>query len=76
MEKYFNNSELLQNTLLLYFCDEKLLKLINKLFYKLNYEKYLIHTQPHGIVETYYENSKIKERKTYKNGKIVMKGMF
>jgi len=69
MDKYFNNSELLQNTLLHYFCDEILLKPINKKFSELNYEKYNTHIQPHGIFETYYENAKIKVRKTFKNGK-------
>jgi antitoxin component YwqK of YwqJK toxin-antitoxin module len=71
MDKYFGNSELLQNTLLPYFCDEEPLKLINKLFYKLNYEKYNTHIQPHGIDETYYENIKIlKIRKNCKNSKL------
>jgi len=38
--KYFENLPLLQSTLLAYFCDEESLKLVNKVFYKLNYEKY------------------------------------
>ncbi len=38
--KYFNNTILLQNTLLPYFCNEYPLIFINKQFQKLNYEKY------------------------------------
>jgi len=71
MDKYFDNKELIENTLLSYFCDENLLKLINKKFYVLNYEKYNTHLQPHGIEEFYYPNNKIKQQmKTYKNGKL------
>jgi hypothetical protein len=43
MDKYFGNAELLQNTLLSYFCNEEPLKLVNKKFYGLNYEKYNTH---------------------------------
>jgi len=71
MHKYFGNTDLLQNTLLPYFCEEEPLKLLNKLFWKLDYEKYNTHIQPHGIKETYYVETKIIEyRKTYKNGKL------
>jgi len=70
MDKYFGNVHLLQNTLLPYFCDEEPLKLINKIFYKLNYEKYLTHLQPHGIIEIYRDDGKLQERKSYKNGKL------
>jgi antitoxin component YwqK of YwqJK toxin-antitoxin module len=70
MEKYFNNTALLQNTLLPYFCEPESLKSINKKFYNLNYEKYNNHIQPHGIIESYYPETKIfDERITYKNGK-------
>jgi len=70
MDKYFNSINLLENTLLSYFCDEEPLKLINKLFSKLNYEKYNTHIRPHGIVITYYSDIKTMETKiTYKNGK-------
>ena len=51
MHAYFNIIVLLQNTLLPYFCDEIPLISINKKFYNLNYEKYNIRLQPHGIVE-------------------------
>lgn len=64
MEIYFQNTELLQNTLLPYFCVEEPLKSINKLFSELNYEKYNTHLQPHGIIKTYYmQTMTIKERK-------------
>jgi antitoxin component YwqK of YwqJK toxin-antitoxin module len=70
MDKYFKNKELIQNTLLPYFCDETTLRGVNKLFSKLDYEKYNTHIQPHGIIETYYKNTKLlKLRETYKNGK-------
>jgi hypothetical protein len=59
MKKYFNNIVLLQNTLLPYFCNEEPLKLVNKQFYRLNYEKYNTHYQPHGILETYCPKTKI-----------------
>jgi antitoxin component YwqK of YwqJK toxin-antitoxin module len=66
---YFQNSILLENTLLPYFCDAEPLKLVNKLFLKLNYEKFNTHIRPHGIVETYYADTTILyERKTCKNG--------
>jgi len=69
--QYFNNSILLENTLLPYFCEAEPLKFVNKIFSKLNYEKYNIDIQPHGIVETYNSKTKlIEERKTYKNGKL------
>jgi len=69
MEKYFGNSILLQNTLLPYFCDENPLKLINKLFSTLNYEKYNTHIKPHGIFETFYQDRKIVEKRDFwKNG--------
>jgi hypothetical protein len=71
MEKYFNNLPLLQNTLLSYFCEAEPLKLLNKQFYKLNYEKYNTHIQPHAIIETYHLKTRlIKLRETYKNGKL------
>jgi len=70
-KKYFNNSTLLENTLLPYFCEPEPLKLINKIFLSLNYEKYNTHIQPHGIIETYYRKTKIlAKRETYKNGKL------
>jgi len=79
--KYFENLLLLQNTLLSYFCKPEPLKLINKQFYKLNYEKYNTHLQPHGTKITYYPKTKIiktrkiiKSKKTYKNGKL--NGLF
>jgi hypothetical protein len=37
---YFENIPLLQNTLVPYFCEPEPLKSINKVFFKLNYEKY------------------------------------
>ena len=40
---YFENIQLLQNTLLKYFSDEYPLKLLNKKFSTLNYEKYNTH---------------------------------
>jgi len=65
---YFENILLLQNILLPYFCEKEPLKFIYEFFYKLNYEKYLTHLQPHGIIETYYKDTKtIEERKTYEN---------
>jgi len=70
-DQYFNSTDLLQNTLLPYFCDEESLKLVNKIFYGLNYEKYNTHLKPHGIVKTYYsDNKKTFDTKTYKNGKL------
>jgi antitoxin component YwqK of YwqJK toxin-antitoxin module len=69
MDKYFQNTQLLQNTLLPYFCDEEPLKLINKQFYKLDYEKYNTHTQPHGLKTTYdSKTGLIICKKNYKNG--------
>jgi antitoxin component YwqK of YwqJK toxin-antitoxin module len=74
---YFQNSYLLHNTLLPYFSDDEPLKLINKLFYRLNYERYNTHIQPHGIIETYYFGTKtIHDRKTYKIGWIVQKMVY
>jgi len=68
---YFENIPLLQNTLLPYFCEPEPLKSVNKVFFKLNYEKYNTHIQPHGIKITYYPDTKILDiRTTYKNGKI------
>jgi len=72
---YFQNTHLLHNTLLPYFCNEIPLKLINKLFFRLNYERYNTHIQPHGIVETYYKDTKTSEKRiTYKNG--VFNGLY
>jgi antitoxin component YwqK of YwqJK toxin-antitoxin module len=69
-ECYFRNKELLQNTLLPYFCEAEPLKFINKQFYNLNYEKYLKYIQPHGLLETYNLHTKlISDRETYRNGK-------
>jgi antitoxin component YwqK of YwqJK toxin-antitoxin module len=69
-ECYFNNSILLENTLLPYFCEAESLKFVNKKFFGLNYEKYLIYIQPHGIIETYNKDTKIIiKREHYKNGK-------
>jgi antitoxin component YwqK of YwqJK toxin-antitoxin module len=71
MNIYFNNFYLLQNTLLPYFNNPDPLNNLNKRFSQLNYEKYNTHLQPHGIVETYYPATKtIKDRKTYRNGKL------
>ena len=71
MNKYFNNIQLLQNTLLPYFCVPEPLKLINKIFYSLNYEKYNTHLQPHGIIESYFPKTMtIEQRRTYVNGKL------
>jgi len=70
---YFENKELIQNTLLPYFCEAEPLKLINKKFNELNYEKYNTHIQPHGIVQTYFsdcKNDNLSEQKTYRNGKL------
>jgi len=65
--KYFDDLPLLQNTLLPFFYDSEPLKYVNKIFYNLNYDKY--NAYPHGIVETYYKDTKmIKERIAYKNG--------
>jgi len=67
--QYFENTPLLQNTLLSYFSTEKELKKVNKKFNTLDYEKYNTHLQPHGIEETYYPETKtIKEKTTYING--------
>jgi len=69
MDIYFGNSQLLQNTLLPYFDSAESLKFINKLFSELNYEKYNTHIQPHGVLETYYPETRVIESKiTYKNG--------
>lgn len=71
MYKYFGNIIFLENTLLPYFCDEYPLISLNKQFSKLNHEKYNTHFQPHGILETYYLDTKtIEERRTYKNGEL------
>jgi antitoxin component YwqK of YwqJK toxin-antitoxin module len=68
---YFDNTILLENTLLPYFDEAEPLKYINKKFYRLDYEKYLTHIQLHGILETYYLKTKtIMEREIYKNGKL------
>jgi antitoxin component YwqK of YwqJK toxin-antitoxin module len=67
---YFENIDLLQNTLLPYFSEEEPLKSINKKFYKLNYEKYLTHLQPHGLTEFYLDKFRFYVRKNYKNGKL------
>jgi hypothetical protein len=61
MDKYFGSIQLLQNTLLPYFCDGEPLKSINKKFYKLNYEKYNTHLQPHGVIESYDKETKTIE---------------
>ena len=75
MIKYFENSELLQNTLLPYFCEPEPLKLINIKFSKLNYEKYNTYIQPHGILETYNPKTKLlKSRKNYINS--VRNGLY
>jgi len=67
---YFENTPLLQNTLLSYFEEGEILKTVNKQFSELNYEKYNTHPEPHGIKETYYRKTKIlKTLVTYKNGK-------
>jgi antitoxin component YwqK of YwqJK toxin-antitoxin module len=68
--KYFEDTPLLQNTLLTYFNTAEPLKNINKKFQNLEYEKYNTYYQPHGIIETYYPETKtIQKRETYKNGK-------
>ncbi len=68
---YFQNTILLQNTLLRYFCEEYPLKALNKKFSTLNYEKYNTHLQPHGILETYYlETKTLQKHIIYKNGKL------
>jgi len=73
--EYFENSILLENALLPYFCEEEPLKSVNKKFNKLNYEKYLTYIQPHGILEIYHIITKIiQDRKNYKNGKL--NGLF
>jgi len=70
---YFNNISLLENTLLPYFYEADNLKLVNKLFSKLNYDKYLTYLQPHGIVETYSIYTKtIMTRKSYRNGNVYL----
>lgn len=69
--EYFQNKDLLQNILLPYFCYKHPLKLLNKQFSKLDYEKYNTHIQPHGILETYYKDTKsINTQKTYKNSQL------
>ncbi len=71
MDNYFNNIYVLQNTLLPYFNDQYPLKLLNKKFSILNYQKYNTHTQPHGILETYNPKTKILYiKENYKNGKL------
>jgi hypothetical protein len=70
MDKYFKNSELLQNTLLSYFYDEEPLKSVNKLFSNLNYEKYNTHIKPHGIVEIYYGKGTLYQKCNYTNGNL------
>jgi antitoxin component YwqK of YwqJK toxin-antitoxin module len=68
--QYFQNTDLLQNTLLSYFSTEETLKSINKQFREFNYEKYNTHLQPHGLKITYYPNTEtIDEKITYVNGK-------
>ena len=65
---YFNNTQLLQSTLLPYFDSPYPLIILNKQFSKLNYEKYNTPLQPHGILETYYiETKTIYTSKTYRN---------
>ncbi len=78
MDKYFNDIFLLQNTLLPYFYDQYPLISLNRKFYKLDYEKYNTHLQPHGTVTIYYpmiiathteqKGKIIDEMKNYKNG--------
>jgi len=71
MDKYFGNIDLLQNTLLPYFCNDESLKLINKLFSKLNYKKFSTYLQPHGIFEFYhYKTKRLIGKETYKNGEL------
>ncbi len=68
---YFENSSLLENTLLSYFCEEYPLKLLNKKFNSLNYEKYNTYIKLHGIIETYHPKTKILiKEESYKNGKL------
>jgi antitoxin component YwqK of YwqJK toxin-antitoxin module len=71
MDKYFNNSDLLQSTLLPYFNAKNPLKLINKKFDGLNYQKYLTHIpfQPHGIFKGHISKDKLVVH-TYNNGKL------
>ncbi len=47
---YFENTILLQNTLLSYFCDKYPLKILNKQFNILIYEKYNALLKTHGIL--------------------------
>jgi len=61
--EYFQNNDLLQNTLLPYFCNEVPLKLINKQFSQLNYEKYMSR----NVIETFECSG--KSRINYKNGR-------
>ncbi len=58
MDIYFNNTQLLQNTLLSYFDIPLPLVSLNKRFSNLNYEKYNTHIQPHGIIESYHIKTK------------------
>ncbi len=68
MNIYFNNVDLLQNTLLSYFYEEYQLISLNKKFSELNYEKYNTHIQPHGILESYNLNTKLLyDKANYKN---------
>ncbi len=70
MNQYFQNIQLLENTLLSYFQDPYPLIFINKQFSKLHYEKYNTHLQPHGIYELYFSKIKtIMKRCNFKNGK-------
>ncbi len=71
MNQYFNNTQLIQNTLLPYFHDSYPLIPINKQYSKLNYEKYNTHLQPHGIFESYFLKAKtIYQRMNFINGKL------
>ena len=65
---YFENTQVLENTLLPYFYDEYPLISLNKAFSKLNYEKYNTHLQPHGLWESYDFKTKLIVK--YKNGKL------
>jgi antitoxin component YwqK of YwqJK toxin-antitoxin module len=70
MNVYFNNTILLENTLLPYFCDPNPLILLNRKFSQLNYKKYNTHIQPHGLIETYHRKTKmLQDKYNYKNSK-------
>jgi antitoxin component YwqK of YwqJK toxin-antitoxin module len=75
INQYFNNSILLQNTLLPFFNTSNPLKYINKQFQNFDYKKYNTHIQPDGILETYHSKSKkLLERKRYENG--ILNGLY